>query len=179
MKNQLVIFVFCLIGIFYFNTLSAQDRAVSLMERSMNITYKSYDLDMNQITADKSKLPKEVASGLGKDKIYKVSVDGKFAGYAYLGEAPSKERMFDYFILFDTDLSITKIEVLIYRENFGREINTQRWLNQFTGMKPGSAPKFGEDIDGISGATISARNMTVAVSKVLKTMEALQKAQLL
>lgn len=125
------------------------------------------------------RLPPSVESKLGSDEIYELKVDQKLKAYAYLGAAPSKERDFDFTILFTPELEIKKVKVLIYRESFGREIETDRWLRQFEGMTPESSVKFEKDIDGITGATISARSMTRAVEKALQIINALNQANLL
>lgn len=88
-------------------------------------------------------------------------------GYGYLGEAPSQKNVFDYVILFTPDLQIKKSKVLIYREDYGRQIGSQRWLQQFNGLTPQDKAIYGETVDAISGATISASSMTRAVSNVL------------
>lgn len=149
------------------------------MERAIVIAYQNDDLKLEEIKLTKKNLPSDI--NLKNDKILKILIEGKLKGYAYLGEAPSKERNFDFLIMFNReDLSIKQSKVLIYRESFGREIGSQRWLDQFNGMTPSSqAAKFGQNIDGISGATISARSMTIAVNNALKNMGLLQKADLL
>ena len=52
-------------------------------------------------------------------------------------------------------------------------------LKQFIGLKAGDSVVYGEGIDAISGATISANSMTFAVDKVLNTMEKLNNNELL
>lgn len=100
-------------------------------------------------------------------RAFKIMVDNVLRGYAYVGEAPSMKRIFDYIVIFNPDLSIKKAKVLIYREDHGRQIGSQRWLQQFIGMGVNDTPNYGENIDAISGATISAKSMTKAVGKVL------------
>ena len=56
----------------------------------------------------------------------------------------------------------------------GRQVGSQRWLKQFIGRKSGEKLVYGEDIDGISGATVSAKSMTLAVSNVLESIKVLQ-----
>lgn len=107
------------------------------------------------------------SAGTSKARSFKVMGDNVLLGYAYVGEAPSMKRVFDYIVLFNPDLSIKKAKVLIYREDHGRQIGSQRWLQQFIGMNVHDTPNYGENIDAISGATISAKSMTKAVGKVL------------
>lgn len=108
-----------------------------------------------------------IEDGTMEGQFFKIMGDAELLGYGYLGEAPSMKRVFDYIVLFNPDLSIKKTKVLIYREDHGRQIGSQRWLQQFVGMTVNDTPSYGENIDAISGATISAKSMTKAVGKVL------------
>ena len=54
-------------------------------------------------------------------------------GYAFIDKAPSKTDEFDYLVLFDENLIIKKAKVLMYREDYGGEIGSRRWLKQFIG----------------------------------------------
>tara|TARA_R110002049_G_scaffold181169_1_gene348225 strand:+ start:13495 stop:14016 length:522 start_codon:yes stop_codon:yes gene_type:complete len=109
-----------------------------------------------------------------KDYVFKIITKGKTIGYAYVGEANSMKNVFNYVVLFNMDLSIKKTKVLIYREEHGRQIGAQRWLKQFIGMNATDKPNYGENIDAISGATISAKSMTIAVNGVLTTITAIK-----
>ncbi|PWL40452.1 FMN-binding protein [Flagellimonas aquimarina] len=116
---------------------------------------------------------------LGTDILFKINQENEFLGYAYLGKAPSMKDIFDYVVLFNPDLSIKKSKVLIYRENHGRQIGSQRWLKQFIGIGIGDTLDYGKDIDAISGATISAKSMTKAVEKMLGRLAVLKKEKVL
>ena len=91
-------------------------------------------------------------------------------GFAYLGKAKSKIALFDYVVIFDKNLIITQVKVLIYREDHGGEINSKRWLQQFLGFEKNQDIVYKKDIAGISGATISASSLTQAVNNDLKIM---------
>lgn len=71
-------------------------------------------------------------------------------------------------VVFKPDLSILKVKVLVYREEYGGEIGSKRWLKQFIGKKDPNKVKFGSDVQNISGATISARNLTYDVQNTMK-----------
>ena len=95
-------------------------------------------------------------------------------GYAYVSKAPSKTDSFDYLILFDTDLVIMGSKVLAYREDYGGEIGSKRWLKQFNGKTTSDKLVYGDNIAAISGATISVKSMTNAINNVLKSIKMLQ-----
>lgn len=102
------------------------------------------------------------------NKLFTVQSENGLLGYMYVDQAPSMKDIFDYVVFFEPDFSIKKSKVLIYREQHGRQIGTVRWLSQFNNMTPNDNPRLGEEIDGISGATISCTNMTKAVAELLQ-----------
>lgn len=169
------LFKFLLLGYCLYTTacVYSQDRRLGIrLQNAVDITLGEEDVTLEEI--DLKNLTVKTPANLNKDKLYRLKISNQLKGYAYLGSAPSKERDFDYVLLLTPGLAIQKAKVLIYRETFGREIETQRWLDQFNGLTPDSSAKFGENIDGISGATISSRSMTTAVDKALKTLKVLQ-----
>ena len=81
----------------------------------------------------------------------------------YIGKSPSRFEDFDFMVLFDKDKTIKLVRVLVYREDYGGEIGSKRWLRQFIGLdKP--IPY----VDGISGATISVHSLKNSINTLLK-----------
>ncbi len=114
-------------------------------------------------------------SEFNDENLFKIVTNGNLLGYGYIGSAPSKTADFDYLVLFDKDFIITKSKVLVYREEYGGEIGSKRWLKQFIG-KNSDSPEliYGKTIVPISGATISVKSMTNAVNDLLKSIKVLQ-----
>ena len=137
---------------------------------------QDFNLDVMQVDAKVNHL---TTVELGKENLYSIKKDNALLGYAYLGQAPSMKNIFDYTVLLTPDLHIKKSKVLIYREDYGRQIGSQRWLKQFIGKKVGEQLGYGEDVDAIAGATISAKSMTKAVNDVLESLKVLQEKGIL
>ena len=70
-------------------------------------------------------------------------------------------------ILFDPSFTIKKASVLIYREDYGGEIGSKRWLSQFIGKTFFDKFIYRKNVAAISGATISVNSMTDAVNDIL------------
>lgn len=127
--------------------------------------------------------PVEVSKELGaqlvtkitKNNLSKIIKNDTIIGYMFIDKAPSKTDEFDYLVLFDDKLIIRKSKVLIYREEYGGEISSKRWLRQFENKTSTDRLNYEKDIIAISGATISAKSMTVAINNLLKTINILQK----
>ena len=75
-----------------------------------------------------------------------------------MGNAPSKTDLFDYLVLLDKDQIVLKTKIIAYREDYGGEIGSKRWLQQFNGKKSTDDLRYGDNIAVISGATISVRS---------------------
>jgi len=119
-------------------------------------------------------------SEFGNENLFKITSNKKLLGYGYIGNAPSKTADFDYLVLFDSDFIITKSKVLVYREEYGGEIGSKRWLKQFIGKSINSSELvYGKTIVPISGATISVRSMTIAINNLLKSIDKLHKLELI
>ncbi|MGB5420009.1 FMN-binding protein [Algibacter sp.] len=142
---------------------------------------KTYGIETFNFTEVKiaSEVAKDLPSKFESNNFFKIDDKGNLLGYAYLSKAPSKTAQFDYLVLLDKDLIVLKSKVLIYREEYGGEIGSTRWLKQFIGKKGGDEVKHGENIVAISGATISVRSMTNAMNDLLKSLKILQNKNIL
>jgi hypothetical protein len=105
------------------------------------------------------------------DTFYSISGHDSIIGYLAVTDAPSKFHMFDYYILFDDKAEILKVEILHYRENYGAEICSKRWLKQFAGIDTKNSQTYNSSVDGISGATISVNSVKKDVFKLSKILK--------
>ena len=126
-------------------------------------------------TALNAKLPKQ----LTVNNFFKISNGNENLGYIFVDKAASKAADFDFLVVFDNGLSIVHTKVLIYREEYGGEIGSKRWLKQFNGKTGSDRVNHETNIDGIAGATISVRSMTNAIDELLQTIGILQENQIL
>lgn len=114
-----------------------------------------------------SNINSQLPSSITNENFFQIKAKGAVLGYVYLDKAASKTAQFDYLVIFDKDLKIASTKVLVYREEYGGEIGSRRWLSQFTGKSNKDSL---DDIAAISGATISVRSMKSAMSDILKSV---------
>ena len=127
------------------------------------------DQEVEIITLDVSMVvQKELGFKIRKQTLYKLIGNAKHLGYMYLDKAPSKFDKFDYMVIYNTDLTIKEVKVLVYREDQGGEIMSGSFVRQFRGKNSFSQLELGKDIQGISGATISCRSTVEGVKKLTK-----------
>jgi hypothetical protein len=160
-----LLFTICLFGAF-----SLPKNIQKKVNKQISKTFAVKDFALKPIhiiDSVNTKLKKKI----GKDQLFKiVQGEQELIGYAYVDKAPSKTDEFDYLILLNKELIIAKTKVLIYREDYGNEIGSKRWLKQFNGLKSKQKVIYEKDIIPISGATISAYSMTDAVNTFLKDL---------
>lgn len=112
------------------------------------------------------------------NQLFKIETT-KLVGYAYLDRKPSHSAEFDYMVVFDEKLTILSVQLLVYREERGIEIGSLRWLKQFIGKSETSEMKFGDDIQNISGSTISAQSITKGINELTLHLQELNNKKLL
>jgi Na+-translocating ferredoxin:NAD+ oxidoreductase RnfG subunit len=136
---------------------------------------KTYEIETFSFNAKiiASEDTKDLSAAFGADNLFQIEKDSSLIGYAYVSKAPSKTDQFDYLVLLNTDLIILKTKVLVYREDYGGEIGSKRWLKQFVGKSKNDKFRYGDTIDAISGATISVRSMTKAMNDLMKSLKIL------
>jgi len=128
---------------------------------------------------------------LDKGMIYRVNSNKINLGFAYVGrifscraggcgmdDAPIELasidedfEYFDYFIIFDESLTVSKISVYNYQATHGHEVGGKGWLKQFIGYNGDEKLEYGKNIDSISGATISANAITYNVQESCRYLD--------
>lgn len=137
--------------------------------------------DTEELRYETVQFPKNIPSSNLKpleNNLFKLFMADEFKGFIYVAQAPSMKNVFDFLVILSPELEIEKAKILIYREQHGRQIGATRWLNQFKGMTVKDRPQLGKEVDGISGATISAKGMTKAVNDLLVALSSLKEKDL-
>ena len=148
------------------------------VNKEIKQTFNIEGYDMVDVKLDPSILP-NLPSNFETSHFFRVVHNEALMGYVYVSKAPSKTDEFDYLIILNKELTIVKSKVLIYREDYGGEIGSKRWLKQFNGKTKSDALRYGDNIVAISGATISVRSMTNAVNDFLRSLKIIsEKGQL-
>jgi len=131
--------------------------------------------EIDKFSKEYISISEKVPASFSENNFFRIKKGTTLLGYGYIGNAPSKTATFDYLVLFDKDFIITKSKVLIYREEYGGEIGSKRWLEQFEGSSSKTPElKLVKDIIPISGATISAQSMTKAINQLLESIKILK-----
>ena len=102
-----------------------------------------------------------------EQKVWKVAGGGWFL----LDEVVGKHEFITYAVGLNADGSVKQIEVMDYRETYGQQVRDEKWRAQFKGKTSKARLKLDDDIQNISGATLSCRHITDGVKRLLALYE--------
>ena len=168
----------CLLCVFSLTTIHAFNSPNKRIDKEIKSAFELeiYSIELKLID---SELKSELTSNFWNNNFYEIKNEQELIGYAYIGEGFGKTDNFEYLLLFDVNLIIVKSKVLKYREDYGGEIGSKRWLKQLIGKSSKDRLLYGENIAAISGATLSVKSMTNSVNKVLESIAILQNKNIL
>lgn len=102
-----------------------------------------------------------------KPRVWRAMHGDRPAGWFFVDEVLGKHEFITYAVAIGTDGAVRGIEVMDYRETYGGEIRNADWRRQFAGKRRGDPLKLEVDIRNITGATLSSRNVTNGVKRLL------------
>jgi hypothetical protein len=97
--------------------------------------------------------------------VYRAFRDDALAGHAFLVEEIGKHRPIDFVVGLRPDGAVEDVAVMAYREAYGGEIGSRRFLVQYRGKGPRDGVKPYRDVRNVAGATLSVEAASRAVRK--------------
>ncbi len=132
-------------------------KILKVLSKEMNVS-KS-DIELDEVEADAA-LTEKIGA------VYSYQLKGEKQGYVIVANGMGRYDEFSFFLLTDLDKSTQMVRVVKYISDHGGEITSKKWLNQFQGYKGGTL-KYGDDIQAISGATLSASSITNRIHEII------------
>ena len=119
--------------------------------------------------ADRQKLSEILGYSITAETVtFFVGYSGdKIDGYALMDQQIGKTQPITFMILLGPDGVVREIEVLAYQESQGSQIRYTRFREQFRGKDRTDPLRVGQDIQNITGATLSVRATTETVRRAL------------
>ena len=93
--------------------------------------------------------------------------DNHVLGYGIVDDVRGKEQPITYIAMMRPDNTLAEIEVLVYRESYGGEVQYSQFRDQFKGKGDTRQVRVGHGIQSIAGATISSNAITKGAQKIL------------
>lgn len=144
------------------------------VDKSVQRSYDSEGINKRQLLLNDN-FPERPDPGL---LLYTLEQEGLVIGYLIVTTAKGRHDYFDYMVIYEPDLSIRIVEVLVYRSDHGQEISNKKWLKQFVGNDACNL-EYDVDIDAISGATYSASSITEDIQTLCNLMRSLRESDFL
>jgi len=134
------------------------------INKALKSSFGTDQLSMEEVNIDDINLDAYV--GFTKVRLESIKNNDEIIGFSTFASSKGKNDLFDYMVLFDNEMKIQQVVILIYRSSYGGEIMARYWLKQFIGKSNGENMEFEKDIDSISGATISAPEITKGIKSL-------------
>lgn len=100
-------------------------------------------------------------------RVWKTNTGGWF----FVDEVLGKHEFITYAVGLDPKGAVCGVEILVYKESYGQQVQNPKWRAQFTGKTSASPLRLDEDIQNISGATLSSRHVMEGVKRILAIHE--------
>lgn len=100
-------------------------------------------------------------------KVWRAERDGAFLGWFIVDDVVGKHEFITYAAALSPEGQVLGIEVMSYRETHGGQVRDTSWRQNFVGKTLADPFKLDKDVPNISGATLSCRNLTDGVKRLL------------
>ena len=150
-------------------------------EQAAKLMFPDADgFDTRNVALDAAQLQQLAAQGVrGRSATWGVRVArraGATLGFVVTDDVIGKVELISYAVAVALDGAVRQIEILSYRESHGHEIRLPAWRRQFVGKGTTAAIRVGEDINNISGATLSCTHVTEGVRRIVAVVAAARKS---
>lgn len=128
-------------------------------------------LELSDTERDRIKSLSGIRQRWKTQQVWRAEQDGTLLGWAVIDEVVGKHEYITYAAGISADGQVIGIEILSYRETHGGEVRESSWREQFVGKRLTDPFKLDVDIANVSGATLSCRNVTDGVKRLLALHE--------
>lgn len=122
------------------------------------------------LSADQLKQIKAIAhvpQRTNRPRVWRALADGRLAAWVIVDEVIGKHELITYATAISPDGHVLGVEIMSYRESKGDQVRNAKWRALFRGKTVNDPFRLNQDIPNISGATLSSRNITDGVKRLL------------
>ena len=146
----------------YFTTEEAQQT----MFAGASLFKKSF-LELNDDQRDAIEDRTDIRQRWKTQNIWEAYQGEEFLGWFVIDKVIGKHEFITYATALSPQGEVISIEIMDYRESYGDAVRMAPWRNQFKGENNPDNVRFNKEITNISGATLSCRNVTNGVRRIL------------
>lgn len=104
-------------------------------------------------------------------EVWRAELDGQLLGWFIVDKVVGKHEFITYAAALAPEGKVMGFEVMTYLETYGSQIREASWKQNLVGKSSADAFKLGKDIPNISGATLSCRNVSNGIKRLLALQE--------
>lgn len=124
-------------------------------------------ITLSDVQRDEIKKLAGVGQRQAVQKSWRAEKNGVLLGWFMLDDVIGKHDFITYATAISSQGTVVGVEIISYRETHGGQIRQAQWRGNFFGKSLQDRFKLGQDIPNISGATLSCRNVTDGVKRLL------------
>jgi Na+-translocating ferredoxin:NAD+ oxidoreductase RnfG subunit len=148
--------------------LVAQSKIYVTVEQVQQIIFPNQKMTaVPMLIADDLQKKMKSISGVSEpfsgNRIYKVAN----GSWLIVDEVVGKHEMITYAMGISAAGTVVGVEIMEYRESYGYQVADLSWRRQFHGKSAVDPIKLNQDIQNISGATLSSKHLTDGIKRVL------------
>jgi len=140
------------------------------------VVFDYYEYEINNLLI--RSIEYECGQKFFKSKIvvWEIFKDDTLHSLGLLDNVYGKSLPITFMTLFDKSGNVLKSDIIKYRESYGGGVASRNWLKQFLGMNKSSPFTTGQDIQIVSGATISSHSVSRGIRKLTFLIEPILKS---
>jgi hypothetical protein len=108
-----------------------------------------------------------VAGRGAQPQVWQAMAKGKMIGWFFVDQVIGKHELITYALGLNNDGSIRQLQILEYLEVYGSQVRYPNWRDQFAGKTVKNPLRIENDIENITGATLSSRHLTDGIRRLL------------
>jgi len=116
MKRSILLLIL-LMGISSFDV---SKRVQASIDKEVKAVFKIETFTKQAVTIS-NEINETLPIKINETNFFKIKSEDTFLGYYYLGHAYGKADYFDFIVIFDKDLIVSKVKILVYREDHGEK----------------------------------------------------------
>jgi Na+-translocating ferredoxin:NAD+ oxidoreductase RnfG subunit len=133
--------------------------------QSEKVSYRKVKLEPADVAALQERLGYRPARP--EYVVFVATTGAHVDGYAIIDDEKGQHEAITFAVKLSPEGAVERHEVMVYRESYGEEITDPRFRKQFVGKTVKDPVRAGQDIDVVTGATISSRSMAIGVKRAL------------
>lgn len=141
----------------------SEEKAVQILFPGLIFTSESLQLTSTE---------QEKIKSLSGERVRTANVrawKSKNGSWVFIDRVLGKHEYITFALGIDSQGKVKGVEILEYRESYGHEVRSEKWRAQFVDKDASSTLRLDQDINNISGATLSSDHLTAGVRRILRT----------